>query len=246
MPLKATAAARAHRATASRVTSRRSAATIRPSRDASPVTIEAAEESQTRLARGALATTFCHSFLVVRAMTPRFVTRTSAAASISSPDAWHQAMTTANNVTAAPTKRTNTSAKSSREPVAAMTRASTSDPIRTPHDTAPGATKTYAHERPRGAPSPPPDDTRPGNRLELDNDVQATELDLGSTILDARVGSRTIDAPLPGHPSSSASCAPKELRTQEGQAVGKHPSATTTVVRPSQRCGHIGCVRVHG
>src|SRR5205823_10030960 len=29
------------------------------------------------------------------------------------------------------------------------------------------ATKIYAHNRTRGAPSPPPDDTRPGNRLEL-------------------------------------------------------------------------------
>ena len=84
MPLKATAAARTQRATASRVTSRRSAATICPSRDTSPVTIDAAEESQTQLARCALAATFRPSRLMVWTTTPRFLTRTGSAASISS------------------------------------------------------------------------------------------------------------------------------------------------------------------
>jgi hypothetical protein len=186
MPLKATATARTHRATASRVTSRRSAATIRPSRDASPVTIEAVEESQTRLARCALAATFRHSRLMVRAMTPRFVTRARAAASISSSDAWHQAMTTANSVTTAPTKTMNTSGRSSW--VAGMTRASTSDPITTPHDTAPvrrrGTGMAGSAVRRRHHPT-----TRAGATvLSFAKDAQATERDLDSSILGARVG----------------------------------------------------------
>jgi hypothetical protein len=193
MPLKATAAARAHRATASRVTSRRSAATIRPSRDGSPVTIDAAEESQTRLARCAPAATFRHSRLMVPGMTPRFVTSTGSAASISSPDAWHQAMTTANSVTAAPTKTMNTSARSSRGPVAPMTRANTSDPITTPHDTAPvrrrGTRMAGSAVRRRHQPTTPARATV----LSFDNDAQATERDLRSSIRGARVGS--IDQP---------------------------------------------------
>ena len=122
-------------------------------------------------------------------MTPRFVTRTWAAASISSPDAWHQAMTTANSVTAAPTKTMNTSARRSPEPVAAMTRASTSDPITTPHDTAPvrrrGTGMAESAVRRCHQPTAPARATV----LSFDNDAQATERDLGSSILDPRVGS---------------------------------------------------------
>jgi hypothetical protein len=197
MPLKATAAARTHRVTASRVTSRRSAATICASRDASPVTIDAAEESQTRLARCALAATLRHSRLMVPAMTPRFVTRTGSAAPISS-TSWHQAMTTANSVTAATTKTMNTSATSSREPVVAMTRASTSDPITTPHDTAPvrrrGTRMAGSAVRRRHHPTTP----ARARALRSDNDAQAIERDLRSSSRCARVGS--IDQPA-GHPA---------------------------------------------
>lgn len=131
--------ARTDRATASRVTSRRSAATIRASRDDSPAAIDDAEERPARLARSALTVAFRHSRFMVRAMTPRFVTHTGSAVSISSTSStsWHQAMSTTKSVIAATTKTMTTSARSARGPVVAMTRASTSDPITTPHDTAP-------------------------------------------------------------------------------------------------------------
>ena len=107
---------------------------------------------------------------MVPAKTPRFLTRTGSVASISSPDAWHQAITTANSVTPAPTKTMNISARSSREPVGAMTRASTNDPITTPHDTAPvrrsGMRMVESAVRRRHDPTTP----APATVLSFDND----------------------------------------------------------------------------
>jgi hypothetical protein len=126
---------------------------------------------------------------MVPATTPRFLTRTGSAASSSSAHAWHQAMTTANRVTAAPTKTMNTSARSSREPVAAMTRPSTSDPITTPHDTATvrrkGTRMAGSAVRRRHQPTTPAQ----ASVLRFDNEAQATERNLRSSILGARVGS---------------------------------------------------------
>jgi hypothetical protein len=137
MPRKAAAAARTHCATASRVTSRRSAATILANRDGSPVTTGAVEYSQARLTRPPLAMAFDQNRFSGRAMAPRVLTGSGSAASISSAHCWHRMMTTAKSVIAAIPSTMNTSAKSTREPVAAMTLASTSDPITTAHDTAP-------------------------------------------------------------------------------------------------------------
>ena len=84
MPPKASVVAWSHCRSVSRVSSRRSTATALANREGSPVTTGAAEYSQARLTRPALAMAFDECRLSARAMVPRFLIGVGSAASVSS------------------------------------------------------------------------------------------------------------------------------------------------------------------
>lgn len=182
MPPKASAAAWSQCRTVSRVCSRRSTATTLANREGSPVTTDAAECSQARPTGLAPAMAFDRSRLRERAVMPRFPAGIGSAASISFARHWHQMMTSTNTV--------NPSAKSTRGAVTPKTRTSRSDPIATPHATAPvrrrGSRSAGSAARRRHHPTAPALATL----LRSDNDAQATERGLVASIQRARYSHR--------------------------------------------------------